>query len=161
MGKLICKCFGVTALALLGFTLYQASLADHQSNGAGTLSAGSGAIQSAIDKVGPASDRAISEITANLQSYLNSTEYFLHRNGTRARLELESMAASLPSTLGDLLPKNGSNWLQSTAQKASQVVGNNPGATAKKIPVVNGALNATKERIAAVSQSINGGASGF
>ncbi len=160
MAKLIYKTLGFAALALLGFTLYQASLQGHQSNAA-ALTTGSGIVQSAMNTAGPAADRTISGFTANLQSCLSSGEYFLQRNGTKARLQFESMASSLPSSLGNWLPRNGSNWLQSTAQKASQVAGNNPGTLAKKIPVVHGALDATKERIAAVGQSINGAAPGF
>jgi hypothetical protein len=161
MGKFIFKSFGIIAVVLLGFTLYQATLTGHASNAPGALSAGSGSLQSTLNNVGPASDRTISEFAANLQTYINSGSNFLSRNGTRAHTELAIMAQSLPSTFGNWLPKNSSNWLQSTAQAASQAAGNKPGAVARKIPVVNSALNATKERIAAVGQSLNGAASGF
>jgi hypothetical protein len=161
MGKLIYKTLGFAAIVLLGFTFYEASLQGHQSDMAGTLTAGRGIAQLALNTAGPAADRTISKFTANLQSYLNSGEFFLQRNGTKARLQFDSMANSLPSSLGDWLPRNGSNWLQTTAQKASQVAGNNPDALAKKIPIVHGALDATKARITAVGQSISGGASGF
>jgi hypothetical protein len=161
MGKLVFKSIGLVALALLGITLYQATLAGHQSNKPGALSAGSGLIESAMNTIGPASDCAISEFTANIAWYADRGKNFLHINALRARAELATMSTSLPSTFGDWLPKSSSNWLQSTADKASQVAGNNSSAAAKKIPVVNTALNATKERIASVGQSLNGAASGF
>ena len=161
MAKFIFKVFSVAALALLGFTLYQATLTGKQANATVNLTVGSGVVQSAVNSAGPAADRTISELTANMQSYLNQGESFLRLNGDRARSELRSMASSLPSSFGDWLPRNGTNWIQSTAQKAAQAAGNNPEAAAKKIPVVNTALDATKQRIAAVGQSINGAASGL
>jgi hypothetical protein len=157
MGKFIYRFFAVTSVAFLGFILYQATLTGHQSNMPGTLSAGSGLVQSVMNKLGPASDRGISEFTASMGYYADGCNNFLRVNKLRARAELATMATDLPSTFGDWLPKNGSNWLQNTAQTAR----NNPGAVANKIPVVNGALNATKERIAAVGQSVGGAASGF
>lgn len=161
MGKLIFKSFGLIALALFGFTLYQASLSGHQSNLSATLSAGNGFLQGLMNKLGPASDRGISEFTANMESYADRGNEFLRVNGLRARAEIATMASDLPSSLSSLLPKNSSNWIQSTAQAASQAAGNNSSAAAKKIPVVNTALDATKQRIAAVGQSLSGAASGF
>jgi hypothetical protein len=87
----------------------------------------------------------------------------VRRNATSARLQFESMKNSLPSSfaLSRWIPTSTSSWIQDGVQTASQAAGNKPGTIAKKIPVVNGALNSADAHISALRESLGNAAANF
>jgi hypothetical protein len=99
----------------------------------------------------------------NFHSVSGSASAFVNGNATTAKLQIEGMKNSLPrsAAFSAWVPRSTPNWIQNGAQQAAAMAGNKPGALAGKIPVVNGALNATSEHIASLRQSLSGAASGF
>jgi len=104
-----------------------------------------------------------SSVPADLQTFSSSAGAFVRRNVTSAELELDSVKISVPRSvaLSDWLPRNAPNWIQGTAQSATQAVGNKPGELARKVPVVNRVLNSTNAHIAALRDSVNNAAANF
>jgi len=124
------------------------------------LPSGSGAfLQTASAEAGPAAQRTIAELTANLQSFSNSAGLFVHRNIVTARLQLAYMFNSIPTHFSDWLPHGTPGWIQGGPQVAAQNAGAKANELAKKVPLVSSAVDATSSRFRAVRDSLGNAAS--
>jgi len=164
MTKLVCGCLGVGALLFLGSSVSQTSITGILPHSLGASSDGGGAfIQSGLSAIGPAAERAVAEFTANLDSLAGSGISFVRNNTGSARLQLQSMAASLPSQLAvdKWLPNSTLSWLRSGAETAAQASGNQTKKLAKKVPGVRSAVRSANGHIASVHPPLHGAAAGF
>jgi hypothetical protein len=136
--------FAIAALVLLGASLFGAP--------GGTQTVAASTLQ-----------RVSTALPVQLDSFSNSAGAFFRRNATTAELQLESMTNSIPRNVasGDWFPRNSSNWIQGGAQAAAQAVGNRPGTLARKVPVVNRALNSADQHFEALQQTLSGAGSSF
>jgi hypothetical protein len=114
----------------------------------------------ALDQASPETRATVAGITVQLESLSHSAGLFVDRNVTTARLQIAGMANSIPTSVADLLPTNALNWAHGGAQVAAQNAGAKAGELARKVPVVNSALNSTSNRFAAVRSSLSS-AAGF
>ena len=107
--------------------------------------------------------RVAAMLPDNFDSFSKSSGAFLRSNATTARLQFEGMKNSIPTSFAfsQWVPGSAGNLIQSSAQKASMAVGGNAGTAAKKIPVVNSALNSADQHIASLKQSLNAPSLGF
>ena len=118
------------------------------------------AAPAALDQAGPDARSTLAGLSVQLQSFSHSAGLFIDRNVTTARLQIAGMANSIPTSVADLLPTNALNWAHGGAQVAAQNAGAKAGELARKVPVVNSALNSTSNRFAAVRSSLSS-AAGF
>ena len=151
LAKFALGCFVVGALTLAGSSLLPPSMRADLG------------LQTATSQADFMLRRVAAQFPSDIHSFSTSTGAFVRSNATTARLQFEGMKNSLPSSaaLGSWMPSSTSSWIQSGAQAASQAAGSKPGTFAKKIPVVNGAVNSANEHIAALRQSLNNAAANF
>jgi hypothetical protein len=139
--KLVNRLMVLTALALLGTVLVRMAPA-------------------ALDQASPETRATVAEISGQFQSFSRSAGLFFDRNVTTARLQIAGMANSIPTSVADLLPTSALNWAHGGAQVAAQNASAKAGEMARKVPVVNTALNSASNHFAAVRGSL-GSAAGF
>ncbi len=157
--KFIYCCAVLGALAFLGTTLLEMTPSERQSNLHGKP-AGGDFLQTAFTQSSPETRQTMAAIDAHLQSFSTSASLFFAKNVTTARLQLAGMANSIPSNFANLLPSSALSWTQGGAQVVAQNAGAKASEVARKVPVVNSALNSTSDRFAAVRNSLSG-AGGF
>jgi hypothetical protein len=151
LAKFALGCFIVGALTLAGSSLLPPSMRSELG------------LETATSQADFMLRRVGAQFPSDMHSFSTSTGAFVRSNATSARLQLDGMENSLPSSysLSSWMPSNTSSWIQTGAQAASQAAGSKPGTFAKKIPVVNGAVNSANEHIAALRQSLNNAAANF
>jgi hypothetical protein len=151
LAKFVLGCFVVGALTLAGSSLLPPSMRTELG------------LETATSQADFMLRRVGAQFPTDIHTFSASTGAFVRSNATTARLQLEGMKNSLPSSfaLGSWMPSSTSSWIQNGAQLASQAAGSKPGTFAKKIPVVNGAVNSANEHIAALRQSLNNAAANF
>jgi hypothetical protein len=125
---------------------------------------------SALDSIADSAiahvDATFSSISAQLPSQINALPHqageFLRRNATTARLQLEGMRNSITGHLGSgaWLAGGVSGWVKGGELAARQASSNAP-TFAHKVPVVTGAVDATRNRVNAVAQSVTNSSLGF
>lgn len=159
LGKFFCCGAVLGSMALLGPTILQMSANNSQSSLHG-LPSGFGAFgQGATNQAGPASDRAIAEITVKLQSFSDSALLFAKRNVIAGRLQLQYMANTIHSNLSvGAWNLSAPSWFKGGPQVAAQNAGAKANELARKVPLVNGAIDATRRRFAAVRDSLSNAA---
>lgn len=150
--------FGLGILALMAWAILQTELPGQFSGeqGALLLNAADASLQSAATQADFELQRAVVEIPFNLKSFSDSSDVFLRRNATTARLQWESMVNTVPAQLAgtEWLPRDQPYWIQGAAQEA----GSEADALARKIPVVSQTLGPIGDRIAYLCQSVTGAA---
>jgi hypothetical protein len=151
--KFVCGCVGVGAVLVLGYAVLQMPVASGLSNELG-FSSGGAFLQTATGGAGLASQRAISEFTANIQYLTDSGSRFLVRNGASAGAELQGMASSASARLvaSGLLPASAAHWFQSSAETKVATAGQKPNRLTRKVPVSKAALHASGRSVASVRQ---------
>jgi hypothetical protein len=148
------------ALAFVGVTLLETAVSERQSNLHGQPVGAGGLIQTALAQASPETRETIAEFNVRLQSFSTSAGLFIDRNVITARLQLAGMANSIPTQFADLLPASALNWAHGGAQVVAQNAGVKAGEIARKVPVVNSAINSTTSHLAAVRSSLSN-AAGF
>jgi hypothetical protein len=114
----------------------------------------------ALRQASPETRETLADISAQLQSFSHSASLFVDRNVTTARLQIAGMANSIPTSVADLLPTSALSWAHGGVGAAAQNAGAKAGEMARKVPMVNSALNSTSNRFAAVRGSLSS-AAGF
>jgi len=149
------------SLALLSAALLHTSLVNSMSQ-SGSASALDSIADSAIAHV----DSTISSISAELPYQIKAIPHqageFLSRNATTARLQFEGMKNSITAHLGSgaWLGGGASGWVKGGAQAARQATSKAP-TFARKVPVVTGEMDVTRDRVNAVAQSVTNSSLGF
>lgn len=154
--------FGVTALLVATVVLVVFKGPMVGSGGASSGAAGS-FFQAVTFRAQNAISNATSSLPNDFQTFPQRAEEFFTRNATTARLQLEGMKNSVSGNLSwnAWFGRGSQNLLQHGADVAAQAAGNKPHVLARKVPVVNGALDAASQRINSVSQSLSNTARGF
>jgi hypothetical protein len=158
--KFVNGCVALGALAFLGTMLLEMVVNESRSTVNGQLAGSGNLIQEAVGQASPETRETIADISAHLQSFSHSASLFIDRNVTTARLQIAGIANSIPTSVADLLPTSALNWAHGGAQVAAQNAGTKASEMARKIPVVNSALNSTSSNFAAVRSSLSS-AAGF
>jgi hypothetical protein len=157
-------CLFLGSLVLLCAAALQTPLA---APGRGQSGASSGALAGFAESASSRVDSFISSISAEIpdqvKAFPHQASVFLRKNATTARLQFEGMKNSVTAhlRLSGWFGPSGPNWIQSGAQTASQAGGNKARTLARKVPVVNSAMDATRERVNAVTQSVTNSSLGF
>ena len=151
-------CAVLGALTFLGTTLLEMSVSERQSNLHGQPASAGSFIQTALDQASPGTRESVAAFSVRLQSFSTSAGLFIDRNVTTARLQLAGMANSIPSSFADWLPTSTLNWMHGGAQVAAQNAGAKAGEMARKVPVVNSAINSTTSHFASVRNSLSNAA---
>jgi hypothetical protein len=107
--------------------------------------------------------KQLNQLPYRFASFFHSAGPAARNNANDARLQIEGMKNSLPHAFAftDWFPKGGFGWMKNPAQKAQQMAGGDPANLAKKIPIVNGAVQSADDHIAVLKQSLNNAASAF
>ena len=154
MTKFVFGSVAIGALALFGLSASHISIAAFLPHSPVSLSMDGGSfIQTATGAIGPAADRAIAGFTATLDSLADSGINFVRSNTSSARIQLQSLAASLG--VDNWLPRSAANWIQGGTQMAAQATGNKPNHLAKKAPPAGNSLQSSN-RLASAHASPNG-----
>ena len=119
-----------------------------------------GAAPAALNQSSPETRATIADIRVHLQAFSHSSGLFIDRNVTTARLQIAGMANSIPTSVADLMPTSALNWTHGGAQVVAQNAGAKASEIARKVPVVNSALNSTSSHLAAMRSSLSS-AAGF
>ena len=150
--------FFVGSLVLLSASMLRTPLATFGPGGTS-----SGFADAALNRA----DAAISSFSASIpdavKAFPHEANVFLRRNATTARLEFEGMKNAVSShlNLSSWLGGSGRDLVQNGTQIASKVDGNKARTLARKVPLVNSAMDATRDRVNAVSQSVTNSSLGF
>ena len=156
--------FAFGSLALFGAALFQTMLSvpGQQGQSGASFAAVSGYADAATLRVESAMSDVSASVPDGVKSFPHEAALFLRRNGTTARLQFEGMKNSITArlSLSAWTGHSSPNWIQSGAQLA-QAGGGQAHSLARKVPVVTSAMDATRERVSAVTQSVTNSNLGF
>ena len=151
------------SLALFGAALLQTMLA---APGQGQSGVSSVAVSGFADTATLRVESAMSAVSASLpdgvKTFPHQAAVFLRTNATTARLQFEGMKNSVTArlSLSAWTGHSSPNWIQNGAQMA-QAGGSRAHSLARKVPVVTSAMDATRERVSAVTKSVTNSNLGF
>ncbi len=145
----ISYCAVLAALAFLGTAFLEVAEFAPQSN-LQRLSVGANELfESASNEAHMSSQRTISDIAPQIQSFSITAELFVQRNLTKARLQFAAMANSIPAFFSNAssAPKAARGWVDGGPQVAAQKAGSKANELANKVPVVNNAIHSATRAI--------------
>jgi len=161
--KVVFRSFVFGSLALFGAVTLQMFLAaSEQGRSGASSSAISGFADTAISRVDSATSSISAGLPYQMKSFPHQAALFFRSNATTARLQFEGMKNAVTShmSLAAWTGHKAPNWIQSPAQMA-QAGGSEAHALAQKVPVVTSAMDATRNRVNAVTRSVTNSNLGF
>ncbi len=159
--RFISYCAVLAALAFLDTTSLELNTLAPRMNMHGLATGTDEFLQTVFNDARLSSQSTVTELTPKLKFIINNAGMFAQHNVVKARLQFVGMVNNIPArfTLSYWLPKGAPNWMKGGAQQAVQKAGDKANDLAKKVPVVDQAINSTTSRDRAARDSLSNAAS--